>query len=180
MLHGESVNLRLIEESDLPVIYDHACQVDNRGDYFPIAIRARSELNRQFAEHGFWSDETGTMVIADSGGAIVGTISRFRPHPNTDAIEVSYIIYDENARNRGFATQALSLFVELLFRSMCVDRIELNIATENEASVRVARKNRFTTEGVRRRIWYSPALSRRLDAYHLSLLRDEWPLTPDS
>ncbi len=173
MIKGTKVHLRLIEEGDLEVLHRFLCDVGNRGPYFPGTIRSLTELRARFLQDGFWSPREGTMVIVDQGGRVVGWILFFMPHSENDAYEAAYVIFDEQSRNKGYATEALSLFVRFLFRTTAAHRIELNIATDNVPSRRVAEKCGFVCEGVSREVWFSSALGRRLDGARYAILRNE-------
>ncbi len=173
MLKGGKVCLRLIEEGDLEVLHRYLCDVGNRGPYFPGTVRSLTELRARFLRDGFWSPDQGTMVIVDRGGRVVGWILFFIPHPEKDSYEVAYAIFDETSRNKGYATEALSQFVRFLFRTTSAYRIELNIATDNVPSRRVAEKCGFACEGVSREVWFSAALGRRLDGARYAILRKD-------
>jgi [ribosomal protein S5]-alanine N-acetyltransferase len=173
MIKGAKVSLRLIEEKDIEVLYRYLCDIANRGFYFPGTVRSMTELRTRFVRDGFWSPRRGTMVIVDRGGRVVGWILFFIPHPESDAYEAAYVIFDERSRNRGYATEALSLFVRFLFRTTPAHRIELNIATDNLPSARVAEKCGFVCEGISRAVWFSTALGRRLDGARYAILRTE-------
>lgn len=173
MIQGTKVSLRLIEETDLDVLHRYLCDVDNRGPYFPCRIRSLTAMRARFLRDGFWSPKERTMVIADGQGRVVGWILCFRPHPELDALELAYVVFDEASRNKGYATEALSLFVGFLFRTTRVHRIELNIATDNLASRRVAEKCGFVCEGVSREVWFSTVLGRHLDGARYAILRSQ-------
>jgi [ribosomal protein S5]-alanine N-acetyltransferase len=86
---------------------------------------------------------------------------------------VAYVVFDRASRNRGYATEALTLFTRFLFRTTDVQRIELNIAVENLPSRRAAEKSGYLYEGTSREVWYSAALGRRLDGARYAILRHE-------
>ena len=173
MIKGAKVTLRLIEEADLDVLHRYLCDIENRGPYFPGTIRSLTELRARFLKDGFWSPQEGTMVIVDGGGRVVGWILSFRPHPELDACEIAYVVFDKASRNKGYATEALSLFLRFVFRTTPAHRIELNIATDNIASRRVAEKCGFACEGVSRQVWFSTALGRYLDGARYAILRSQ-------
>lgn len=174
MLNGEQVRLRLIERRDIPVIYKYQCDPDNRGFFYPISIKSRAELLQKSRTDGFWSEDEGTMAIINHDDTLVGLISFFRPSPMDDALEVAYILFAADQRGRGYTSEALRLFVEFLFGSRPIERIQLNVAAENEASIHVAEHCSFVREGVVRSAWYAPRLGCRIDGYRYSLLRSEW------
>ena len=56
-------------------------------------------------------------------------------------------MFDPHQRRQGIMTEALSLFVDYLFQSTKIHRVQLIIAEGNIASERVAQKCGFTYEG---------------------------------
>ena len=173
MIKGKRVSLRLIHEEDIAILHQYICDVENRGCYFPNTIQSLGQLRARFLKDGFWSTHEGRMVIVDGSDRVVGWILYFKPHPDLPSYEVAYIIFDRESRNKGYATEAVSLFVRFLFRTTPIHRIELNIATDNLCSKRVAEKCGFVYEGIARQVWYSTVLSRHLDGARYAILRNE-------
>jgi RimJ/RimL family protein N-acetyltransferase len=173
MIRGGKISLRLIQETDIGILARLVAETENRGPYYPGSIQSLGELRSRFEKDGFWSKRDGRMVILGEGGRILGWIFFFRPHPVSEAYEVAYIIFDERSRNKGYGSEALALFVRFMFRTMPIHRIELNIATENLQSIRVAEKCHFVREGVARETWFSPAIGRYMDGARYSILRSE-------
>jgi len=93
MLHGQRITLRPIFEVDLDALYAAFIDIRNRGDYFPLGIVGEPEFRRDFAEHGFWEKDKGTLLIVSSG-EIAGHIEFFKPVNYWDAYELSYQLYD--------------------------------------------------------------------------------------
>jgi [ribosomal protein S5]-alanine N-acetyltransferase len=175
MISGSRVSLRLVDQGDLEVLHRFLCDVESVGPYFPCSLEPRCRLQARIAADGYWSAHEGRMVIVDAAANVVGWIMFFKPHSQLDAVEIGYVIFDRSSRNKGYATEALALFVQLLFRTTPVHRIELNIAIDNAASRRVAEKCGFVFEGVAREVWYAPALGRRLDGARYAILRPPIP-----
>jgi RimJ/RimL family protein N-acetyltransferase len=68
--------------------------------------------------------------------------------------EISYFLR-ESVRGQGWATRSVLLVSRWAFRSLGIERIELRVHPENEASRRVAERAGFVFEGVERasRAW---------------------------
>jgi RimJ/RimL family protein N-acetyltransferase len=75
------------------------------------------------------------------------------------------------ARGRGVATRATRLLAAWAFDALGLERIEIVVDPENEASQRVASAAGFTREGVLRS--YQRFKDRRMDAVMYSLLPDD-------
>lgn len=79
MIKGEKINLRLIQEKDLDILFQYWSDLENRGDYFPIFLHSESQFKRDFQEGGFWKDDFGRFLITDKNDRIVGSIWFFNP-----------------------------------------------------------------------------------------------------
>ncbi|HUX20762.1 MAG TPA: GNAT family protein [Spirochaetia bacterium] len=174
LIEGERVVLRLIEERDLDELYRHKCKYRREDVFVPRSVYSMTRLRRRFERDGFWSARDTWVLLPDLSDRILGCLYYFRPHPILLARELAYIVFEPEDRGNGYATEALTLFVELVFRTTRVNRLELNIGTENLPSVRVAEKAGFNREAVLHGVWYAPALNRYVDCYRYALLRDTY------
>jgi ribosomal-protein-alanine N-acetyltransferase len=173
MIKGEKINLRVVQERDLDTFFQLWADIENRGDFFPIFLNSESEFKKKFQENGFWTDDFGRLLITDKEDAqILGSIWYFKSVPYFDALEIGYILFEKNSRNRGFMTEALSLLVRFLFETKTFHRLQLTVAVGNKASKRVAEKCRFTSEGVARKAVFLQGKHKDIEWF--SLLRDEF------
>jgi [ribosomal protein S5]-alanine N-acetyltransferase len=111
------------------------------------------------------------MLIVDEAGKMLGHIEFFKTVNYLDELELSYQIYEQADRGRGFATEAVNLLVRYLFGRLKTYRIRLIIHPENCASRRVAEKCGFTHEGTARCAWYHQGRNHDVEVY--AILRDE-------
>jgi ribosomal-protein-alanine N-acetyltransferase len=75
-------------------------------------------------------------------------------------------------RRKGIMTEAFSAAIDYAFREMRLNRIEVLIAPENEASIRLVRKLGFKFEGILRE--HALFRGKFLDDAVYSLLSSEW------
>src|SRR5690606_33688052 len=94
MLRGETIQLRMIRETDLDTLFVYLTDIRNRGDYFPVNVHSETRLRKQFQENGFWGDDKGMLLIINAAAAIIGHIEFFKPVAYLDGYELSYLIYD--------------------------------------------------------------------------------------
>lgn len=172
MFQGESIQLRLIRETDLETLFTCLSDIRNRGDYFPINLHPETGLRKQFQENGFWSEDKGLLLIINEAAALIGHIEFFKPVDYLDGYELSYLIYDTAERGKGVASEAVRLLTRYLFDTKKVNRVQLIIHPENVASKRVAEKNGFIHEGVMRGAWYHRGRYHDVEVY--ALLRREF------
>jgi RimJ/RimL family protein N-acetyltransferase len=99
--------------------------------------------------------EAFAIVDADDaflGLAVAPTIDR-----STATAELGYVVAPA-ARGRGVATQALRLLTEWAFAEQRLERLELLISVDNEASRRVAARCGYVFEGVLRSHYFKAGL----------------------
>ena len=151
MLKGKGVMLRPVQEDDIPALYEHIINLENRGEFWPLQIQSLTQLKKDFAEHGFWRDDFGSLVIVDNeSGKVAGQVFWFKTVQYMTELEIGYIMYETALRSRGGTTEALKLLTRYLFDSKPVNRIRLCIATGNGPSRRVAEKAGYIHEGTQR------------------------------
>lgn len=172
MLRSDSIRLRPVQERDLEVLYSAFNDLEYRGAYFPVGLQSESKFRHKFQEDGFWTDQEGMLLIVTPEDEIVGEIEFF---PITDylvGMELSYLIFGRDHTGKGYASDAVRLLSEYLFARLRINRLQLNIHPENEASRRVAIKNGYTFEGLMRGCWFHGGRFHDLEIW--SILREEF------
>jgi RimJ/RimL family protein N-acetyltransferase len=172
VIRGKEINLRVVREKDLPVLFDHWSDIENRGKFFPIFLSSEPKFYREFKETGFWTDDFGRLLIVDKEDAsILGMIFYFKSVPYFDALEIGYILFDTELRGKGLMSEALTLLVRFLFETKSIRRVQLGICVENIASKKVAEKCGFQSEGIARQAAFFRG--RHLDIEYFSILRED-------
>lgn len=171
MLRGESIRLRPVQERDLESLYSSLNNLDYRGTFFPLGLHSESKFRREFGENGFWSTDEGMLLMVAADEEVVGEIEFFPISHYLVGYELSYLIFGKEQAGRGYATAAVQLLTEYLFARLRINRVQLNIHPDNEASRRVATKAGFTLEGVMRGCWFHGGEYHDLEIW--SILRDE-------
>jgi [ribosomal protein S5]-alanine N-acetyltransferase len=172
MLEGEKYNLRLFRESDLAEYHDHVSRISAIGEYWPIRLFAKSDLAKQFAADGFWSEDSGGVLITDKQDRLIGNINYFRGLLYTDGYELGYRVFRPEDRGKGIISATLPLFISYLFDLRPINRLQLTTDVDNLPSKRIAEKLGFKHEGVLRQCWFHRGKFVDIDIY--SLLRHEW------
>jgi ribosomal-protein-alanine N-acetyltransferase len=165
MLKGKVITLRPVEEGDLPQLYEHILNVENRGDFYPRSIQTLAELRKELNTTGFWTREFGLLLLIDKAEKVIGQIVFFKTVQYMDELEIGYIVYDTTARRSGAMTEALGLLTDYLFDTKPVNRIRLCIATENKASRGVAEKGGYMHEGTQRGCFFNRGRYHDMELY---------------
>jgi ribosomal-protein-alanine N-acetyltransferase len=164
MLEGKTVNLRLVERNDLPILLEWDNNVDFIGEFEPLKQETLGDLERKYDNN---KDEQW-FFVEKKGGAKVGLIVHF---PSAGETEIGYSIVP-NERNKGFASEAIRIMVDYLFLSKGIVRIQAKADPENTASWKALEKAGFKREGVLRRTFYCRGKWR--DDCIYSIIREEW------
>ncbi|BCJ42843.1 acetyltransferase [Actinoplanes ianthinogenes] len=98
---------------------------------------------------GRWRDETGAGWAVVDGDAVAGQISFRRIDLGEAAAELSYWVLP-GFRGRRIAPRALGALTGWAFGTLGLHRLELNHATANTASCRVAAQAGYPVEGTKR------------------------------
>lgn len=171
MIRGRRIHLRTVRESDVGALFDSLSDLATRGEFFPMRLPSESAFKKEFRETGFWNDALGRLLICAPDGQVVGNIWYFQTAPYYDGLEIGYHLFDVESRGRGYTSEALALMVDFLFATKKINRLQLTVTPGNEASVRVARKCGFTSEGIARGALFLRGENRDIEVF--SLLRDD-------
>ena len=150
---GKRVRLRRISDADLEAA---------SGFLYTLSITEPltdiGRLREVFAQTGFWRDDDGAAAI-EAEGRLVGTMQFYRAGACIHGYEIGYVLHSEADHGKGYASDALRLFGDLLLaeRPAC-HRLQLIIETWNDASARLAEACGYQREGVLRRAGYSSEL----------------------
>jgi RimJ/RimL family protein N-acetyltransferase len=109
----------------------------------------------------------GFAVVDVETGDFLGLAGLVSIEPAAKQGEIGYALAPE-ARGRGIATRALRLVTRYALDEVALERVHLDIATDNEASMRVAERCGYRREGVLRSLYMKPG--RRQDFVVYSLL----------
>ncbi|HUH08022.1 MAG TPA: GNAT family protein [Egibacteraceae bacterium] len=173
MLRGDRLHLRTVRERDLDNLYVQLNALEHRGSYFPVGLQAEPVFRRKFDEDGFWGSDDGMLLMIDPGDQVVGEIEFYPITPYLTGYELSYLVFGPDHRGKGYATEAVGLLTAYLFARLRIDRVQLNIHPDNQASRRVAEKAGYTLEGVMRSCWFNRGEFHDLQIW--SMLRREVP-----
>jgi RimJ/RimL family protein N-acetyltransferase len=150
------VRLEPFDESHLPVmpalLDDPAVQRFTR---IPVPVPdgfAHTWLGLYSQARKAGTREAFAIIAADESAEFLGLALAPRIDREERTAELGYVIAPA-ARGRGVATEALRLLTEWAFADLGIQRAELLISVENEASKRVAARCGYVREGVLRSLY---------------------------
>lgn len=141
------------------------------GDFMPVSLISEVNFKAGFELDGFWQDTCGRLIIEDMDDNIVGVIGCFKTTHYIDGREVFYRIFSGH-RRKGYAKQALELFVEFFFQSTPLNRLQAVTLVDNQVSSNMLQKRGFQFEGTLRGArWFKGSI---VDLNLYSFLRVDW------
>jgi RimJ/RimL family protein N-acetyltransferase len=143
----------------------------------PQAVEEKVELLRRF-RGAFDCDEDYVYGVfdRDESRQLGGTGLHTRGGPAS--LEIGYFIRADAVR-RGFATELTAVLTRVAVELCGVERVDLQVEPENEASLGIPRKLGFTLEGtLRLRLDALEPGGRRRDAMLFTMLAEELPASP--
>jgi RimJ/RimL family protein N-acetyltransferase len=111
-------------------------------------------------------------ICPREGDTVFGTCTLYNLDSSHRRGEVGFALA-QDARGRGFASEALGLLIGFSFNSLALHRIEADADPGNVRSLRLLERHGFRREGYLRERWHH--LGQTHDAVFLGLLATEWP-----
>lgn len=199
-VEGQRVRLRDWRADDLPVYErwimpppdggEHEWQRTD-GPFYPnfTAQTAQRWLGRltERVHRGDWPAVRDTAVIAEQGtDRFLGQVSWYHAEAPTEdpgtgthllpLHSIGVAIYPPEFWSGGYGSEALRLWVDLLFRVGDADRVDLETWSGNRGMCRVAQKLGFTEEARIRRA--RMVAGEHYDRMIYGMLREEWEQAP--
>jgi len=165
LLEGKSVNLRVVEKEDLPLISEWTANPDFLGEYVSLWQKSKAEWQKRYDN---LPAEEKWFLIEKKDGTKVGFIQHF---PIESFQELGYGLVP-NERGKGYCSEAVELVVDYLFLSKDVVRIQAQTDVRNVASQKILEKAGFKKEGTIRKNDFIRGEWR--DRHVFSILREEW------
>ena len=155
MIKGKLITIRNVREKDLETLYSLSVDMRDAGEYMPSSFISESAYRGDFRDTGFWSDDSGKLIIEESESSdIVGEIGFFKGAHYLDGREIYYRIFS-GARGKGFASEAVKLVVKYFFEATSMNRIQAVTVEGNSESEHILSKNGFKPEGkMRQARWF--------------------------
>jgi RimJ/RimL family protein N-acetyltransferase len=168
---GNRVRLRTIGVRDLKAATAHKYTLS-----ITEPMTDPHHARRALDQTGFWQPRAGACAIESlaegDNGRLIGTLQFYGSGPGIHGLEIGYILHNEDDRGKGYASDALRLFSDLLFAEHpeC-HRLQLIIETWNDASARLAENCGYASEGTLRKAGYSSP-DQPSDCFVYSRVRD--------
>ncbi|MHB1392494.1 MAG: GNAT family N-acetyltransferase [Clostridia bacterium] len=173
MLVGKNVKIRPLGKTDFELFYDWMSNQQNMGSF----MDARLSHKESFIEgmEALLKDKSKLYtLIEDSNGKSIG-IMNYREVPGSaTTIEIGILISESSIRGKGYGRECLQLFVDYIFNTKNVMRIQFLTRVENAGMKKIGEKVGFVLEGVLKK--YKLEQGDYRDYCIMALTREEWSL----
>jgi RimJ/RimL family protein N-acetyltransferase len=135
------------------------------------ALTDPKRLRVLYDRHGFWTQDAGAVAI-EVDDHLVGTLQFYPAGATIHGYELNYVLHDQDDAGKGYASEALRVFCDLLFaqRPAC-HRLQMIVKVDDDRSARLAEACRFASEGVLRKARYAGS-GEAADGNIYSMVRD--------
>jgi len=165
LLEGKSVNLRVIEKEDLPLLADWSNNPAYLGEYIWLPQQSRTEWAKKYDD---LTPDTKWFFIEKKDGTKIGTMFHW---PIGNLLEIGCVLIPTE-RGKGYCTEAVKIVLDYLFLSKNIVRIQAHTDARNMTSQKVLQNVGFKKEGTIRKSVF--ARGEWKDRCLYSILREEW------
>ena len=152
-LKGQNVYLRALEPEDLAFVY----ALENDLSVWEVSQTQTPYskfLIHQYLENAhqdiYQAKQLRLAICKNDTFDAIGLIDLFDFDPKNHRAGIGIIIQETKDRNQGFGSQALDLLIQYSFDHLALHQLFANIATTNEASIRLFTTFGFQMAGVKR------------------------------
>lgn len=152
-LETEKIYLRALEPEDLEFIY----QIENNVQLWEVSHTQTPYsryLIKQYLQNAhqdiYEAKQLRLVIVNKDDDQTVGLIDLFDFDPKNERVGMGIVISEPSERQKGYASDAVELLIEYVFKALHCHQIFVNIDTENEASTRLFTKFGFDLIGVKK------------------------------
>jgi len=170
--NGETIYLRPLERADAARITPWLNDPEvtrNLTMYRPLGLAEEEKRIEAIAEA---KDDVIVGIVERESDALIGVCGLHGVNDKNRRAMLGIVIGEKSRWGHGHGTEATRLMVALAFETLNLNRVWLDVFTDNERAVRCYEKVGFKREGVMRQHAFREGAYR--DLHLMSLLRDEW------
>ncbi len=171
MLKGQKVNIRPMETDDLELLYKWNTEQEHMGDYMG-ANMAYKDIYIENIKNNFSDYYTFFAIIEDKENKPIGIIEYHSQKNNQGVGDIGIMLAIPETRGKGIGEEALELFVDYLFKTRVLARIQFQTRVENIAMRSIGEKVGFTVEGILRSYRFDQGMHR--DYYMIAMTKEDW------
>jgi RimJ/RimL family protein N-acetyltransferase len=171
MIEGKKVILRNVEPEDLEDYYELSNDMNEIGPYWSLHLQTKAQIKEKY-DKNLWGEHFGQLMITTKDGKRIGLIHFFKGIPYVVGYEIGYFLFRKEDRGKGYMSEACQLFIDFLFLSKRISRLQLCFFEGNKPSIKIGEKCGFVYEGKLREAAFHRG--QYLNVLVYSQLRREW------
>jgi len=149
-LKSKNINLRALEPEDLDFLFT----TENNSGFWEVSSTqtpfSKYILTQYIANsHQDIYEAKQLRLIIEHNNRPIGMIDLFDFNPQHKRAGIGILILKE-FQNKGFASQALTLFIKYAFTNLQLHQLYANITTDNKTSIALFSKHDFSKIGVKK------------------------------
>lgn len=152
-LKGENIFLRALELSDLDFLYN----LENDESLWEVSNTTTpysKYILNQYLENShrdiYDVKQLRLVICKNENEAVIGFIDLFDFDPKHFRVGVGIVIFSEEDKGKGFASEALQLTCNYAFKHLNVHQIFAGITEENNGSINLFEKAGFERSGIKK------------------------------
>lgn len=152
LLLGENIRLRALEPYDIDNLYNWENDTAVWKVSNTIAPYSRFVLEQYIANshQDLYTNKQLRLMISTRDGRDVGAIDLFDYDPLHLRAGIGILIAAPEDRRKGYASEAMSLLIGYCFRTLHLHQLYCNITIDNEDSVALFKRHKFTITGIKK------------------------------
>lgn len=170
LLENNHIRLRALEPDDLDLLFawENDTSIWNVSN---TLIPYSKHILKQYLENAhldIFQSKQVRLIVETIDNKAIGCIDLFDFDPFHSRAGVGILIADKNARNKGFASQALQLLIVYVRDVLKLNQVYCNITKDNIQSIRLFEKHGFEKTGLKKD-WIK-SFNGYVDEYFLQLM----------
>lgn len=173
MLKGTNIRIRPLEKEDLDCFYLWLQDQTHLGEFMDMQMVYKEQFFELFSK-SIGNPSRFYAIIEDKEGNPLGEINFIRVLGSSTTLEIGLLIAEKSARGKGIGTESLRLFVNYLFKTQNIMRIQYKTRVDNIGMKKIGEKIGFQQEAILKKYEFVQGDYR--DFYLMAITRDDWKL----
>lgn len=152
LLLGDRIKLRALEPQDVDLLYrwENDPEVWKVSNTITPFSRFVLEQYIATAHLDLFSNKQLRLMITTKDARDIGCIDLFDYDPHHQRAGVGILIAEHADRRQGFASEAMTLLIDYCFRTLYLHQLYCNITVDNQESVLLFQRHKFTITGIKK------------------------------